>query len=436
MRQVPKLVQQLAQKTRGKVLVVGSLTSEQRERSTYHAILQAAQSSGLPCVPYTPAIRDEDSPASKPAALIDHAVDGLAMAKRTGCASVLVVGGGSTVEVGKSIATLLTGKASAETLRNPSTREDIIKESLQQKLSNTKVTPIIAVPTSFHGCVAASSNKTFLTDPQEGSVFEMSGNYLDHSGGVKVVVDPSLLSLSTPMICAEGAISSLARLSDAMLANESAAQGIGRDGGIALGELISSLKYLLDESFSLHDQNKPSLSNWISKRKKGEEKEEHISEQYGAIGCVIGSCISLGGPGITQAMARVIMSNYNLSFGQACGILLPQVINIQTNRIHENQWLEGLSGLKMHQETVDFQEGGIHEAFERVRKGVFIPKPSTGELNELTTSIMMDDCFKQSVIDDNGKNTWTRNVVNDILVKSFDFLIELKDENAGGSSSS
>ena len=60
MKKVAHLVRDLATKTRGKVLVVGSYTAEQRQRSSYHAILQAAQSSGIPCVPFSPLIREEE----------------------------------------------------------------------------------------------------------------------------------------------------------------------------------------------------------------------------------------------------------------------------------------------------------------------------------------------------------------------------------------
>ena len=114
MRKVQQVVRDTARKTRGRILVVGSLTSEMRERSFYHAVLQAAQSTGVPCVPFNPSIREDDE--SSPACLIDHVVDGLAMARRTGCASVLVVGGGCTIEVAKSIAMLLPSSINAQSL--------------------------------------------------------------------------------------------------------------------------------------------------------------------------------------------------------------------------------------------------------------------------------------------------------------------------------
>ena len=60
MKKVQQVVRDTARKARGRILVVGSLTSEMRERSFYHAVLQAAQSSGVPCVPYNPSIRDDD----------------------------------------------------------------------------------------------------------------------------------------------------------------------------------------------------------------------------------------------------------------------------------------------------------------------------------------------------------------------------------------
>jgi alcohol dehydrogenase class IV len=434
MKQVPKLVQQLARQTRGKVLIVGSLTSEQRERSTYHAILQSAQRSGVPIVPYLPSIRlgDNDSPAG----LIDHAIDGLAMARRTGCASVLVVGGGSTIDVAKNIATLLSSNVAAETLTNPATRDAILAEALHPTSSSphtqttppTPTTPVIAVPTSFHGCVAASSTKTYATDAQEGAVIELSSDRLDLSGGVHVVVDPTLLATSSPMTCAEGAVSSLARLSDALLINEGGKDDIGEDGGVALGELLSTVKYLLDESFSLYDNRLPLMSNWV----KTYEQEESIMEQYGAIGCVVGSCISLGGPGITQSMARVVASNYNVSFGQACAVLLPHICQIQMDRLNALGNEEAKRGVAVHVENVQFREQTMYQAFERIRSHVLLPKPSMDELKELTTSIMMDECFKQAVVEDNGGKTWTRKVVGALLDDSFEFLIsEAEEEDAG-----
>ena len=272
MKQIPKLVRDISKKTRGRVLIVGSKTSEQRERSTYHAICQAAQSSGIPCVPFSPPIR-EDEIDSSPGCLLEYAVDGLAMAKRTGCASVLVVGGGSTIEVAKSIAQLLTSGVTPQSLTEPSSREAKIRTIIQK--NEQAAAPIIAVPTSFHGCVAASSNRTYLSDPLEGSVLNMAGDHLDRSGGVHVVIDPNLLRQSSPMTCAEGAISSLARLSDTLLVNEGGEDDIGRDDGQALGELVGSIKEILDISFDLYDQGVVSMASWKSKI---DDKDKPINE--------------------------------------------------------------------------------------------------------------------------------------------------------------
>ena len=350
------------------------------------------------------------------------------MARRTGCASVLVVGGGSTIEVAKSIATLLSSKVNAETLTNPSTREAIIAQAISTAAA---AAPMIAVPTTFHGCVAASSNKTYLTDATEGSVFEMSepsSDRLNGAGGVHVVVDSTLLASSSPIICAEGAISSLARVSDALLINEGGTDTIGHDGGTALGELLGTLKNVLDESFQLYDNNLTSMASWVG------DNEENVSEQYGAIGCVVGSCISLGGPGITQSMARVVASNYNVSFGQACAIVLPQVCAIQMARSRKGS--DATRGAAdVHAATVCFGSGSgsdptMFQAFDRVRSHVLIPKPSTEELKELTTAVLMDASFKQAVSEDNGKKTWTRSVVADLLEESFAFLENTKEKEA------
>ena len=406
MKQIPKLVRDISKKTRGRVLIVGSKTSEQRERSTYHAICQAAQSSGIPCVPFSPPIR-EDEIDSSPGCLLEYAVDGLAMAKRTGCASVLVVGGGSTIEVAKSIAQLLTSGVTPQSLTEPSSREAKIRTIIQK--NEQAAAPIIAVPTSFHGCVAASSNRTYLSDPLEGSVLNMAGDHLDRSGGVHVVIDPNLLRQSSPMTCAEGAISSLARLSDTLLVNEGGEDDIGRDDGQALGELVGSIKEILDISFDLYDQGVVSMASWKSKIDDKDKdifgrkiEDEDICEQYGALGCVIGSCISLGGPGITHSIARVIASNYNVSFGQACALILPHIINIQMDRSSQdtsrNKNGMAAKGMKVHLENISFekdQDGTMYGSFGRVRAQTYIANPSADDLKELTSAIMMDECFKQ-----------------------------------------
>jgi len=230
------------------------------------------------------------------------------------------------------------------------------------------------------------------------------------------------------MTCAEGAVSSLARLSDALLINEGGKDDIGEDGGVALGELLSTVKYLLDESFSLYDNRLPLMSNWV----KTYEQEESIMEQYGAIGCVVGSCIRSGGPGITQSMARVVASNYNVSFGQACAVLLPLICQIHMVRLNALGNEEAKRGVAVHVENVQFREQTMYQAFERIRSHVLLPKPSMDELKELTTSIMMDECFKQAVVEDNGGKTWTRKVVGALLDDSFEFLIsEAEEEDAG-----
>ena len=45
---------------------------------------------------------------------------------------------------------------------------------------------------------------------------------------------------------------------------------------------------------------------------------------------------------------------------------------------------------------------------------------------------MMDECFKQAVVEDNGGKTWTRKVVGALLDDSFEFLVsEAEEQNAG-----
>jgi len=425
MKKVAHLVRDLATKTRGKVLVVGSYTAEQRLRSSYHAILQAAQSSGIPCVPFSPLIREEEED-STPGCLIDHAVDGFAMARRTGCASVLVVGGGCTIEVAKSIATLLPSTINPQLLMEPSTRDKLISDVTGGTAVGTAAAaPMIAVPTTFHGCVAASSNRTYLSDPLEGAVMDMSSDHLDRAGGIHVVIEPSILRQSSPLTCAEGAISSLARLSDAVLINEGGADDIGKDGGRALGELLGSVKDLLNIFFDLHDRGQPSMASWT----KLLEEEEDICEQYGAIGCVIGSCISLGGPGITQSIARVVTSNYNVSFGQACALVLPHVIKIQLERSSTYDASSmSARGAEVHRENVSFdgnqQGSNIYSAFGRIRNRVVIPTPSDDDLKELTSAVMMDNCFQNAVEEDNGKEDWTRATIANLLKATFAYLQE------------
>ena len=455
MKKVQQVVRDTARKARGRILVVGSLTSEMRERSFYHAVLQAAQSSGVPCVPYNPSIRDDDVESS-PACLIEHVVDGLAMARRTGCASVLVVGGGCTIEVAKSIAMLLPSSINAQALSDSgTTRDQAILNVVAAK--EQAASPVVAVPTTFHGCVAASSNRTFLTDAAEGAVLNLSGDHLDRSGGVHVVVDPTLLRQSSPLVCAEGAISSLARISDSLLVNTGGKDDIGHDGGAALGELLATVKELLSTSFALHDGRHPSMGSWtrtaaasnesnvVVKGEVKEEEEEDICERYGAIGCVIGSCVSLGGPGVTQTIARVVASNYNLSFGQACALVLPHVVGVQLERAESHEEEEERRGARIHRSILDefefeFEEKGgessssssssrtMYDAFQRVRRQVRVPRPSEDNLKELTTSIMLDPSFKEAVEDENGAQTWTRKIIGDMLEASFEFLPELEEE--------
>ena len=100
MQKVPQLVLDAVRRSQGKVLVVGSASSAARPRSAFHAVMQASQSTGIPCVPFTPPVADV---GAAPASLMDVALDGLGMARRTGCGSVVVVGGGCTVEIAKRL---------------------------------------------------------------------------------------------------------------------------------------------------------------------------------------------------------------------------------------------------------------------------------------------------------------------------------------------
>jgi alcohol dehydrogenase class IV len=367
---------------------------------------------------------------------------------------VLVVGGGCTIEVAKSIAMLLPSSINAQALSDSgTTRDQAILNVVAAK--EQAASPVVAVPTTFHGCVAASSNRTFLTDAAEGAVLNLSGDHLDRSGGVHVVVDPTLLRQSSPLVCAEGAISSLARISDSLLVNTGGKDDIGHDGGAALGELLATVKELLSTSFALHDGRHPSMGSWtrtaaasnesnvVVKGEVKEEEEEDICERYGAIGCVIGSCVSLGGPGVTQTIARVVASNYNLSFGQACALVLPHVVGVQLERAESHEEEEERRGARIHRSILDefeFEEKGgessssssssrtMYDAFQRVRRQVKVPRPSEDNLKELTTSIMLDPSFKEAVEDENGAQTWTRKIIGDMLEASFEFLPELEEE--------
>ena len=62
---MPGLIASAAQRSSGKVLVVGSASAAARPRSAFHAVLQAAQSTGIPCVPFTPRVAAAGTPPAR-----------------------------------------------------------------------------------------------------------------------------------------------------------------------------------------------------------------------------------------------------------------------------------------------------------------------------------------------------------------------------------
>ena len=55
-------------------------------------------------------------------------------------------------------------------------------------------------------------------------------------------------------------------------------------------------------------------------------------------------------------------------------------------------------GMKVHLENISFekdQDGTMYGSFGRVRAQTYIANPSADDLKELTSAIMMDECFKQ-----------------------------------------
>lgn len=370
---------------------------------------------------------------------MDLAVDGLSMARRTGCGSVVVVGGGCTVEIGKAIAALLPSSVSPGSLLSPAKGRG---ERLAESASTAGPTvDVVAIPTTLHACAAASSTRTWLVDPAEGQVIALDEGYHFKDLPVHCVLDPRLLKECHPSVCAHGALSTLARISDSLLAPAAAHiddnNGDSDDG--ALLDLMGQThlvvrKVLAMEASGAKDmraQVKIEVGDAVLEEKEaGEGVAEDICEQYAALGCIAGRCVSVDGPGPVHALARVVSASYNLSFGQACALLLPEVAALQIQRGSANEatvaaltrmYAAGSSGTGG--DTVGVPEL-LAEMTQRVRDDLRGRLPELGkeDIGELAFSALADASFKDAVNGDGGMKNWNRKLVEGVFKDAFRFL--------------
>ncbi len=436
MQRVPALIASAAQRCSGKVLVVGSASAASRPRSAYHAVLQAAQSTGIPCVPFTPPVADA---GGAPASVVDLAVDGLSMARRTGCGSVVVVGGGCTVEIGKAIAALLPSSVSPESLVSPAKgRGGRLAEAVS---AAGPTADVVAVPTTLHGCAAASSTRTWLVDPTEGEVIALDEGYHFKDLPVHCVIDPRILKESHPSVCAHGALSTLARISDSLLApaagpsNEG--NGNGDDG--ALLDLMAQTHLIVRKVLAIEASGAKDMraevkievgDATLEQGGAGGGVVEDVCEQYAALGCIEGRCVSVDGPGPVHALARIVSASYNLSFGQACALLLPEVATLQLRRGTANE--ETVAALvRMFAAGSSDASGSsvgvpelLSEMTERVRDDLRGRLPELGkeDIGELAFSALADTSFKDAANGDGGLKNWNRKMVEGVFEGAFGFL--------------
>eukprot|EP00946_MAST-07B_sp_MAST-7B-sp1_P001992 g1992.t1 len=426
MQKVPQLVLDAVRRSQGKVLVVGSASSAARPRSAFHAVMQASQSTGIPCVPFTPPVADV---GAAPASLMDVALDGLGMARRTGCGSVVVVGGGCTVEIAKAIAALIPSTGSYDALSTGKDRGNRLIETVSEAGPTAEV---VAVPTTLHGCAAASSTRTWLVDPVEGEVIGLDEAYHFTELPIQCVIDTRLLKESHPSVCSQGALSTIARISDALLApaNEN-----NNDDGALLDLMrqthLIARKVLAIEASGAKDMRAEVQMDTVNSTTANEGADD-ICAQYAAIGCIEGRCVSVDGPGPVHSLARVVSASYNLSFGQACALLLPEVASVQIQRgVANNTTVSEMLGILSSGSTAPGDTNAdvpklLRDMTEGVRDNLKgrLPPFSEENIDELAISAVVDASFKSAAKADGGMKHWNRKVVKSVFEGAFRFLEE------------
>ena len=435
MQRISRAVAEVARKSQGRVLVVGSASCAERPRSAFHAVMQASQSSGVPCVPFTPPVKTQENRGTA-SALIDHAIDGLDMARRTGCGSVVVVGGGCTIEIGKAIAALIPSSASSEFFSQGSRASGVDRGSLLIEAASAAgpIADVVAAPTTLHGCAAASSTRNWLVDPLEGDVIGLDEGYHFKDLPIQCIIEPNLLKESHPSVCAHGALSTLARLSDSLLAPpplNAASENKSQNVDAALLDLLSQTHLVARKVLAIENSGATNMGAKV-KVEVGDKtiEEEDAIEQCAAIGCIAGRCVSVDGPGLVHALARVVCASYNLTFGEACAILLPKVAAWQIERglASESTIASMVRIFSMGSSLPNASSLTLPELLSdltaKVRSDLNGTLPGLGDddLNEISFSAFSDPSFKEAAKNDGGLKSWGSPQIKKVVKEAFGFL--------------
>jgi len=238
--------------------------------------LQALQDAGLQVVLY-------DQARAEPT--VDMVQEALDLARRERVDTVIGIGGGSAMDVGKAVAALYK-------------QAGTVREYHSGRTVNERGLPCVCVPTTA-GTGTEVTNNAVLTDPQSGIKQSIRGPYLTAAA---TVVDPELTLNLPPEITAAS-------------------------GADALCQAIEAFVSVLAQPIT--DALTSQAIQWIGRSlvracEQGSDIQARSDMLYGSL--LTGMAMSHTRLGGAHGLAHSLGYHYHISHGVLCGLLLPYVM--------------------------------------------------------------------------------------------------------------
>lgn len=227
--------------------------------------------------------------------------NGVKFAADKNCNGVIAIGGGSVIDTGKAIASLITNGGSViDYIEGVGRGKKIIKESV----------PFIAVPTTSGTGSEVTKNAVIISKEDK---FKKSMRS-DKMYAKAAIIDP-MLTVSLP-------------------SDNTAASGMD-----ALTQLIES--YVSRKSEPLTDALSlygiKLAGKWL-KRSYIDAECLHAREFMSLASLISGICIANSGLGAVHGISSSLGAHYGISHGLSCGILLPYIMNVNFKAEPEKFW--------------------------------------------------------------------------------------------------
>ena len=289
----------------GRILLVGSQTAAQR--APYNRTLMALQKDRFQCAQLL---------CQTTEAQVTNVDAGVLMAQTTGCGAVVAVGGGSMIDVGKAIGSVLSngGQIGDYSARESSyNRKYIVKDSY----------PVVVVPTAL-GSGAETSDTVVTLNVADEKACVLKNERLQP---VAVLVDPEVLKELPVSIQNCMTVSNFSRSLDAFLNTAEDLEGES-DGGKfvqTLAALEASLKDL---------ENQESL---LGEGERGVASVDTFIETKYNASFNGGQITSIHGLGISARLAQTLCGMFSLPYAAVNAALFLPLLKARISHYAEKQ---------------------------------------------------------------------------------------------------